>query len=118
MQQADAGALGQPMAEGLMSEAPVAPQVVGNTSFDSAGAHLLVVRAAREMAVGCGAELPLRARALVTFEPSGQTTSVRMLDRFGDTREGRCLAHALRNVIVPPFTGKSAELAIEMRLER
>lgn len=67
------------------------------------------VATAGNAATGCGAG-PESGRAAVTFAPSGNVQSVRLIEAFSDSSVNGCVLRALGRARVPAFTGDAVEV--------
>jgi hypothetical protein len=67
------------------------------------------VATAGNAATGCGSG-PESGRAAVTFAPSGNVQSVRLIEPFSDSSVNGCVLRALGRARVPAFTGDAVEV--------
>ena len=67
------------------------------------------VATAGNAAMGCGSG-PESGRAAVTFAPSGNVQSVRLIEPFSDSSVNGCVLRALGRARVPAFTGDAVEV--------
>jgi hypothetical protein len=67
------------------------------------------VATAGNAAMGCGSG-PESGRAAVTFAPSGNVQSVRLVEPFSDSSVNGCVLRALGRARVPAFTGDAVEV--------
>lgn len=67
------------------------------------------VATAGNAAMGCGSG-PESGRAAVTFAPSGNVQSVRLIEAFSDSSVNGCVLRALGRARVPAFTGDAVEV--------
>jgi len=67
------------------------------------------VAQAGNAATGCGSG-PENGKAAVTFAPSGNVQSVRLIEPFSDSSVNGCVLRALGRARVPAFTGDAVEV--------